>query len=201
MENRGSILSLFGENEEVAFRLLYDRYYKSLCLLANQITRDPKAAEDIVQDLFIAFWIKKDKKQSDSRLENYLFQAIRYASYNYLRDNQRRAVINRKIADNTSPAEQPQFNHEAEEFEALYKAISQLPTERRRIFTMIFIEEMKYQEVADALGISLNTVKTQVLRSIKYLRNALGANNPALILFFKIFSEKTAHRCHHFCPC
>ena len=59
---------------------------------------------------------------------------------------------------------------ELHEMEILYAAINQLPLERRRVFMMICAEGMKYQDVADALGFSINTVRTQMGRSMKFLR-------------------------------
>ena len=81
----------------------------------------------------------------------------------------------------------------SELIEKLYLAIEMLPEERRRILHMVCMEGMKYQEVADCLGISINTVKTQMGRAFQFLRRALGADDALiLVLFFK----KIVSCCH-----
>ena len=75
----------------------------------------------------------------------------------------------------------------------MYLAIETLPEERKRVLHMVCMEGMKYQEVADRLGISINTVKTQMGRAFQFLRRALGADDTLiLVLFFKkMFSAVT----------
>ena len=72
-----------------------------------------------------------------------------------------------------------------EELEVLYAAIRQLPEERRKIFTLICLEGKKYQEVADMLQISINTVKTQMGRSFQFLRKMLGNHRFLILLFWR----------------
>ena len=76
--------------------------------------------------------------------------------------------------------------------EAIYVAINQLPEARRKIFTMIYLDGMKYQEVADKLSISINTVKKQMGRAFKTLReNLQGLSFTAiLMIYFKRIFQK-----------
>ena len=66
----------------------------------------------------------------------------------------------------------------------MYKVIDLLPEERRNVFLLVFVEGMSYQEVADQLQISKNTVKTQLSRSLKFLRETLKDRYNAFLLFF-----------------
>ena len=68
--------------------------------------------------------------------------------------------------------------------EKLYRSMESLPEERRRILHMVCMEGMKYQEVADQLGVSINTVKTQMGRSLQFLRKALKTDDYLTLLFF-----------------
>lgn len=70
-----------------------------------------------------------------------------------------------------------------EEIELLYSVINELPPERRRVFMMICAEGKKYQEVADQLQISVNTVRTQLTRSLKFLREKLEKQMFTILLF------------------
>ena len=71
--------------------------------------------------------------------------------------------------------------------EVLYKALNELPEERRKIFLMICLEGMKYQEVAEKLHISINTVKKQMGRSFKFLREKLQKN--IFITLFQLWTK------------
>lgn len=72
---------------------------------------------------------------------------------------------------------------EMEEREEIQKAINLLPEQCRLIFTLCCLENMKYQEVADKLGISINTVRTQMTRAFKSLRDTLSGKTFTSILF------------------
>ena len=184
MDKATDILALFQVDEEKAFRLLFDTYYDSLVLYANQILNDSEASKDIVQECFVDFFVNKRFLKLPNGLDRYIFQSVKHATLNYLRDQRRRnqrhmASLEKEEKDISINIE----NNELQEIELLYHAINQLPGERRKIFLMICAEGMKYQEVADTLGISINTVRTQITRSIKALRNSLDESSFTEILF------------------
>ena len=70
------------------------------------------------------------------------------------------------------------------EIELLYRTISSLPDECRKIFLMACLEDMKYREIADALSISINTVKTQMKIALRFLREHLTQDAFSSILLF-----------------
>ena len=78
---------------------------------------------------------------------------------------------------------------ETDRLEFLFSIIDKLPEERRKIFLMVSVKNMKYQEVADVLGISVNTVKTQLVRSIRFLREQIN-NDLFFTLFFFLLEKK-----------
>ena len=73
---------------------------------------------------------------------------------------------------------------DADMLEIVYRMIDLLPEERRNVFLMVFVEDMSYQEVADQLQISKNTVKTQLSRSLKFLRDTLKERYNSFLLYF-----------------
>ena len=107
------------------------------------------------------------------------------AALNELRDCKRRKTRHEKMMEGMPVAE---IMHEDEqtEIDVLYFAINQLPPERRRIFMMVYAEGKKYKEVAEHLQISINTVRTQLSRSLKFLREKLeGHMFTILLLYFR----------------
>ena len=171
----------FKNDERKGFRLLYDSFYDSLVLFATQFIGEAEEAADIVQECFVDFWENRRFSLLRGSLEHYLFSAVKHGCLNYLK-NTRSREDKHEVSDENS-----------ELIEKLYLAIETLPEERKRVLHMVCMEGMKYQEVADCLGISINTVKTQMGRAFQFLRRALGADDALiLVLFFKkLFSAVT----------
>ena len=169
--------------DETQFRSIFDKYYISLCMFANQYVENDALAADIVQECFVDFWVNRRFSSLRGSLEHYLFSAVKHGCLNYLRNTRRREDKHEQIREELY-SETP--GEDSELIEKLYLAIETLPEERKRILHMVCIEGMKYQEVADRLGVSINTVKTQMGRSFQFLRKELKMNDELiLVLFFK----------------
>lgn len=164
----------FKEDERKGFRLLYESFYDSLVLFATQLIGESEEAKDIVQECFVDFWVNRRFSSLHGSLEHYLFSAVRHGCLNYLRNTRRRESKYEQIRDELYSEES---DENSELIEKLYQAIEMLPEERKKVLHMVCMEGMKYQEVADCLGISINTVKTQMGRAFQFLRRALGADN------------------------
>ena len=184
MDKAETILVMFKVAEKKAFQLLYDLYYENLVLFANQIIDDSQAAEDVVQDCLVKFWISKRYRTLDAGLDKYVFQAVKFSSLNYLRGDKRKRTIHEHVSREMLSKENLPDEKNAEILEVVYKVINQLPEERRHIFMMVFVDGKSYQEVMDQLQISKNTVKTQLSRSLKFLRNKLKNRYNEILLFF-----------------
>ena len=169
------ILESLKKEDRSAFRELFDAYYDALILFANHLLNNAEAAEDVVQDCFVDFWISRRFEHLDGGIGKYLFQSVKHAALNDLRGCRRREKRHASLQQEISE----------EELEVLYAAIRQLPEERRKIFTLICLEGKKYQEVADMLQISINTVKTQMGRSFQFLRKMLGNHRFLILLFWR----------------
>ena len=145
----------------MCFPLSFEIYYETLVMFANYWLNDPEAAEDTVQECFVDFWVNKRFENLSSGLDKYIFASVKHAALNYLRGNRRREERHAVVAGNWKEdgGEVAELNEE--EIEYLYMTINRLPEERRKIFMMVCLEGRKYQEVADLLGISVNTVRTR----------------------------------------
>lgn len=178
------ILESLKKEDRSAFRELFDAYYDALILFANHLLNNAEAAEDVVQDCFVDFWISRRFEHLDSGIGKYLFQSVKHAALNDLRGCRRREKRHASLQQEISEEEEATETYN-EELEVLYAAIRQLPEERRKIFTLICLEGKKYQEVADMLQISINTVKTQMGRSFQFLRKMLGNHRFLILLFWR----------------
>lgn len=186
MEESEKILSLFKKNEQLGFQLLHDSYHDSLLLFATQLLGDAEEAADIVQECFVDFWVNQRFNKLRGNVKHYLFSAVKHGCLNYLRNTQRRERKQEWVREELYD-EGGEKNFEL--IEKLYLSIESLPEERRKILHMVCIEGMKYQAVADQLGISINTVKTQMGRAFQFLRENFKKEISSLLVIF--FQKKS----------
>lgn len=170
------ILSLYKKDEKLAFRLLFETYYVPLVLFANRIIQNEHSSEDIVQETLINFWQKKHFLNVNTGLDFYLFESVKNKALDYIKSNDRREKVHLSAYEDADKSTSHETG-EADEYARLYRAIELLPEERRRVFKLVYIEGYKYKEVADLLGISINTVQTQLRRSLQFLREKLNVSD------------------------
>lgn len=164
--------------EDIIFDHFFREQYKKMCYVAYTFIDDFALSEDIVQELFSEIWIKKLYLKADFNLKNYLFIAIRNTCFTYLRDKKRTIVIN-EIPDDLIALEN---DTTLDELQPLWKAIDELPRQCKIIFKQVVLEDMSYQETATCVGVSLNTVKTQMRIAYKTLREKLDLQQFKLFL-------------------
>jgi RNA polymerase sigma-70 factor (ECF subfamily) len=176
------IVSLLKKGEESGLKMMFDRYYKPLSIYTFRYVNSLDEAEDIVQDLFVRFWDEKRIDSLKGSLKAYLFNSVRNASLNLLRQKNRLSMNSLEAMEGHPVYEE--VDHEEMEFmvQKLRRAIEQLSPRSREVFKAIVLEDLKYKEVASALGISVNTVKTLFSRSLKNLRKSTDA-----IIFIMLF--------------
>jgi RNA polymerase sigma-70 factor (ECF subfamily) len=168
------ILRNFKTKEEIGLKKMFDKYYKPLVVYSFKFVNSMAIAEDLVQDFFIRFWETKSFEQISESLKSYLFTSIRNSSLNYIKKNERVNKIPIEIISN----ELFFIPYDLEELEEkrtlIFDHINKLPDKSKKIFEAIILDNEKYKDVALQMGISLNTVKTQLSRSLKKLRNSLN---------------------------
>lgn len=183
MKEYNSLLQNLKKGDEQAYKSLFYAFFSDLVLYANGFIKNREAAEDIIQELFVNFWHNKIYNQIESGLNSYLFRAVRNSCLNYLRDEKYR---NEKLS--SVPFDESEdtllYNDVVEQREEIYKAIHSLPPQCKQIFMLCCMEGLKYQETADRLGISINTVRTQMGRAFKFLREALKDKSFSAFLLF-----------------
>jgi len=158
-------------NEE-AFKKIYYLYSDSFFTWAYKITRNTSAAEDIVQDFFVRYWEKRETLVFNPSFAAYAYRSIYHSSLNYIRDNERFIYGFEITIDLHDPEVE---DDDLQELKALLlKAIDELPDRCKRIFVMATLENKKYTEVANLMGISVNTVKVQVSKAYRILREKIG---------------------------
>ena len=167
--------------------LLFREYYKPLVVWATTFLHDTQRAEDIVQDFFVKLWEKPYSALLPETLKSYLFTSIRNLALNQLDkiDPLRRAC---DVAYYDSPWKEYD-NFEDEVFRRVEEELEKLTPRAQDVIRKIYLEGMKYKDVADELGISVATVNSILVRALKKLRQRSDNNDKLAIYLF--FLEKS----------
>lgn len=162
--------------DKAAFEELFRSCFTPLCSFAQKYVGDIDEAKDIVHNVFINLWDKREEVDLNTSLKSYLFQGVYNRSMNYIRDHKKLV----KFDTPQSEAELGQYleskDHlESEEAEGrINRALDELPDKCREIFLMNRFDGLKYREIAKKLNISIKTVETQMSRALKTLREKLS---------------------------
>ena len=133
-------------------------------------------AREITQEVFINLWEKRESIDLSKPVKTYLSTSVRNKCLNYLRDNKK---FNKEILDlegllTDKIYMQPDRLVESEIIEKISIAIEDLPVRCREIFILSRQENLKYQEIADRLEISVKTVETQMSKALQHMRIRLA---------------------------
>ena len=164
------ILYSLNTNKNNGLKLLFKRYYKPLCVFAIKYVDDLDLSEDLVQEIFIKIWQKNDFSSS-TNLSAYLFTAVKNSCIDYLRKEHPLYVTVFEepmvIEDYYTEVEIVERNRK------LMKAVGNLPEKTREVFKAVVFYNMKYKEVAEEMDVSVNTVKSNLGRAYRQLREVL----------------------------
>ena len=184
------LLVAFKNGFERAFEEIHNRYFDRLYLHAFKMLRDEEAAQDILQDVFVAFWTKRSDLNIQKSLSAYLYTAIRNRVLNVIEQDR---VYNYHITsfteflDETSTAGGSQSSEDEALFQLFESEVNNLPPKMKEVFQLRVNEEMSYNEIARKLSISDKTVKKQINNAIKVLKMRVMYGRPNLAIFSFVF--------------
>jgi len=162
--------------DDASFENVFKLHYKSLHAYAAVILKDADDAEEIVQQLFLKFWEKRELLSVQTSVKAYLYKCVYHDSLNYLKHQK----VKRKYEDYTQQHMNTTFATGVDRLEAtelqeqINLALNDLPEQCRTIFQMSRFEELKYREIADELGLSIKTVENQMGKALRIMRIKLA---------------------------
>ena len=170
-----ALLARLREGDEAAFDTIFRTWYEQLVALGDRMVRDRAAAEEIVQEVMLELWRRRDRLAADGSPQAYLFTATRNRALNYLRHLRVRAKGEPFLLPDEAAAERADFGAVESEIEAAIRdAISELPPRCREVFELSRIQGLKYSEIAQTLGVSVKAVEAQIGKALKLLRDRLA---------------------------
>jgi RNA polymerase sigma-70 factor (ECF subfamily) len=176
------IIANLRSGNQIAFKRIFDIYYRPLTLFAFKYVGNIEESKEIVQEFFIRLWARHDKIVFGHSFKGYLYQAVRNACLNQIES---RKVVERRARD----YHPPKISHDdpfekmvaAEQEERLMSVVDQLPAKCKQIFLMSRMESLSNQDIADQLHLSVKTVEAQITIALKRLREIAVIS--AMVLF------------------
>lgn len=164
------------------FDLFFHEYSRPMLLYALSFVNSKSDAEDIVQEVFYNFWKSKACfKVPADEVKLWLFRAVKNACINF---SQKKDILRNSSNIFYIAIEEEEYSELNENiFTRIRQDIENMPAQTREIVKAVFYRKEKYREVAERLGISLNTVKTLLSRAMQQLRKRY-TNNLSLFLYF-----------------
>ena len=176
------------ENKEKTFTVVFDKNYETLCLYAVRFTEDFVEAEDVVQEAFVRFWETYRERLTVGNARPLLYRMIRNMCVDRVREKRWTTVDVEMMSDRLAYYFQPE-SEEDSKIDLLMEAVRNLPEKCQQVLVAVCFNEKKYKEVAEEMQVSVNTVKTQLARALKLLREGLNKEDFELFLTFFIFSR------------
>ena len=168
--------------------ILFEEHYSMLCVYANKFLRNMEDAREIVQDIFVGLYEKKNTLTIHTSIKSHLYQSVKNASLNALKQKGNHAKHHEDILYLSSELteDEDELFKDTESESEIYKAISELPEQCQRIFRMNRLEGLNNQEIADYLKISKRTVETQISNALKILRTKLSPLLAAMLILWAL---------------
>jgi RNA polymerase sigma-70 factor (ECF subfamily) len=169
--DENTLVRQLNDGNEAGLKGLFHLYYKPLLVYAMHFLDSFDEAEDVVQEVFCLFWERSRREPFSGSSRAYLFSSVRNNSTRRVKEKSKYPVDRVDDVEDLLSYTEERAGREREE---LSRALERLPVQGREVFTLVVLEDMKYRDVADRLGISVNTVKTHLSRAMKQLRGSLG---------------------------
>ncbi|MDO9512469.1 MAG: RNA polymerase sigma-70 factor [Bacteroidales bacterium] len=158
------------------FEALFNKHFKELGFFAMRYVKDSDSAREIVHDVFINLWEKRESIDPQKDIRSYLFTSVKNRCLNHIRDNRK---FNHNLIDIEEHLSESYENAdsgiEIKELKLrISQSINQLPQKCREVFEMSRKQNLKYAEIAIALNISIKTVEAHMTKALQLLRKSLS---------------------------
>jgi RNA polymerase sigma-70 factor, Bacteroides expansion family 1 len=170
--SESELIALMKQGRREAFNEIYGRYWLKLYIAAVKRLRSKDDAKDIVQDLFISLWTKRETLIINSSLSCYLFTAIKYKVINHIQSN----IVKRNYLDSLNDALRDYDNSTHEiisknDLEVFINSkVEHLSPKVKEVFELSRKENLSINEIAEKLHTSDQTVKNQLSKALKILK-------------------------------
>lgn len=168
-----------------SFRKIYECYQGKVFLFAFRLTKSKSEAEEVVQEVFVRLWEKREQIKIERNLNNYVLTIAKNLVLDGLKKAAYDKTMQQKMYENMQALQNTSVDQLIEKELARFyqQAVDRLSPRQKVVFKLSREEELSYEEIAEKLGVSKNTVRNQVSDSLKSIREYLTSHpDIALIL-------------------
>ena len=175
VNNSGEIQLLIAlkSGDRSAFEKIYHSYSPRIYLNILKMVKSVDDAQEILQDVFVKVWEKRELIDPEQAFKAYLFQISRFTVYNFIRkvnlDKKLKAYLAHENSELYTHIEETIACRENDQF--ILNAIEELPPQRKQIYKLCKIEGKSYIEVGKLLGISSSTINDHIVKATKFLKD------------------------------
>ena len=157
-----------------AFKIVYQHYYKSLCFFAHGYLKEDTLVEDVVQDVFTQVWENVPQLKDATKLQSYLYMMVRNRCLNHKRNlGHFEKYSEQELQLEDWETDESMRLIKAEIIREIMDSLEKLPERAKEVFKLSYLTQLREPEVADRLGISVNSVKTHKKRAKDLLKKEL----------------------------
>jgi len=163
-------------DDPTAFETIYNRMASKLLHYVNSRIQNREQSEEIVQEIFVSLWVRRQEIDIHNSIEAYLYAAAKYQLLNYIRSES----VRNKYAEHFALFTSMQSENTEELINltdlktAIEEHVSQLPPKCQQVFRLSRFTGKSIQEIADEMSISTRTVENYITQALKHLRQALS---------------------------
>jgi len=173
----GELLDGLRGGNAVAFEQLFERYWKPLYTALLKRIHDEAEAQDILQDLFVSLWVRREQLPDHIDWEDYLYAALRNRALNFMQASRVRLdyanmVLNRHAEPSTDGADGSLLSDDLQQI--IRRATEKMPNRMKEVFLLSYSGGFTPREIADQLSLSLQTVKNHLTEARTILRQFLA---------------------------
>ena len=189
MPAENKIVKRFIKGDQCAFEQIYYTYSKKLYHFCLGLIKDPNEAMEVVQDVFVTLWEKREQVNPEMNIENFLITI----AYNSIRKMFRKKSNKQKAIDHlmegysgiTENTEKTVIYNDL--YNKAETSIQKMPPKRKMVYKLSRQEGMSAKEIAEKLGISKRTVDGHLEEALSFLKTELAKYSIHVLLFFCLF--------------
>lgn len=183
------LLQQIADDDRQAFTMLYHRYWEDLFITAAKALRGKEEAADVVQDVFLSFWNRRNELQIQGSLAAYLHTSVRYKCIHYIEKNitRRDYLVQLAEVEVSNSSMNAEINLQLKEMhQTINKTVARMPAKMQEVYKLSRQQHLSHKEIAECMGISVETVKKHIQHALHLIRANLPPHT--FVLFIMTFS-------------
>ena len=189
--NNIEFLKKLKKGNQEAYSYLVDKYHHELCVYAGSLSRDIYLAEDIVQNVFLKLWEKRDKLNTKFSIKGFLYRSVYNEFIDQYRKKSNLAIVEEHYNNKLKAIASEETSNETANLIALVKKeIQNLPTKCKQMFLLSKQQGLTNVEIAQFLNITTKAVERQMSRAFSTIRKNLGKKMHTIL--FLLFGNRNS---------